>query len=90
MPSFSALASLILFSTLTHALFQSPVTKVKLAGSHLKRFPYADRPARLTRSNLDLATNLNYVTYVTSVGIGQPASYYNLILDTGSSNTIFG
>lgn len=39
---------------------------------------------------MDLATNLNYVTYVTSVGIGQPVSYYNLILDTGSSNTIFG
>lgn len=91
MPSFSTLAFLVLFATLTHALFQSPVTKVKISGSSLKRFPHAYRaPARLTRSNSDLATKLNYVTYVTSIGIGHPATYYTLVVATGTSNTICG
>lgn len=30
------------------------------------------------------------VTYVTSVGIGEPATYYSLVVDTGSSNTWLG
>jgi len=84
------LAFLLLFATLTHALFQFPVTKVKFSGSSLKRFPHDRAPARLTRSNSDPATKLNYVTYVTSIGIGHPATYYNLVLATGSSNTICG
>ncbi|KAG1874285.1 acid protease [Suillus subluteus] len=36
------------------------------------------------------ASNLAYTQYTTSVGIGSPATYYNLVVDTGSSNTFVG
>ncbi|PCH34945.1 acid protease [Wolfiporia cocos MD-104 SS10] len=36
------------------------------------------------------ATNLAYVQYTASIGVGSPATYYNLIVDTGSSNTFVG
>lgn len=36
------------------------------------------------------ATNLAYVQYTASIGVGSPATYYNLVVDTGSSNTFVG
>lgn len=36
------------------------------------------------------ATQLAYVQYTLSVGVGEPATYYNIVLDTGSSNTFVG
>ena len=34
--------------------------------------------------------NLGYVSYTATVGVGSPPTYYNLIVDTGSSNTFVG
>ncbi|KII86390.1 hypothetical protein PLICRDRAFT_114346 [Plicaturopsis crispa FD-325 SS-3] len=36
------------------------------------------------------ASNLDYVQYTSSIGVGSPATYYNLVIDTGSSNTFVG
>ena len=36
------------------------------------------------------ATNLAYVQYTASIGVGSPATDYNIVVDTGSSNTFVG
>ena len=36
------------------------------------------------------ATNLAYVQYTANIGVGSPATYYNIVVDTGSSNTFVG
>ncbi|KZT68718.1 acid protease [Daedalea quercina L-15889] len=36
------------------------------------------------------ATNLAYVQYTASIGVGSPPTYYNIVVDTGSSNTFVG
>lgn len=36
------------------------------------------------------ATQLAYVQYTLSVGVGSPPTYYSIVLDTGSSNTFVG
>ncbi|KAH9935241.1 acid protease [Amylocystis lapponica] len=66
-------------------------------GSYLLGVPEADRAraaflksrgsARVTTVP---ATQLAYVQYTLSVGVGSPATYYNIVLDTGSSNTFVG
>lgn len=98
MKSFAALA-LIIFATSASA---SPVVTIPLArlqrtGSYLKGSPDADRArAAFLKSRATCgpatvpATNLAYVQYTTSVGIGSPPTYYNLVVDTGSSNTFCG
>ena len=91
MPSLSVLASFVLFAASSNALFQSPVKKINLSPGSRLESPHANRAhARSMGSDSAFATNLNYVTYVTSIGIGDPATYYNLVLATGSSNTICG
>ena len=36
------------------------------------------------------ATNLAYVQYTANIGVGSPPTYYNIVVDTGSSNTFVG
>ncbi|KAH9951514.1 acid protease [Amylocystis lapponica] len=36
------------------------------------------------------ATQFEYVTYTLPIGVGSPPTYYDLIVDTGSSNTFVG
>ncbi|OSX61338.1 hypothetical protein POSPLADRAFT_1171012 [Postia placenta MAD-698-R-SB12] len=36
------------------------------------------------------ATNLEYMQYTASIGVGNPPTYYELVIDTGSSNTFVG
>ncbi|KAH9832517.1 acid protease [Rhodofomes roseus] len=36
------------------------------------------------------ASNLAYVQYTASIGVGSPPTYYNIVVDTGSSNTFVG
>ena len=79
------------------AVFTVPVTKLQRTGEHLKGSPDADRAraaflkSRATSGSAIVpATNLRYLEYTTSVGIGNPATYYNLVVDTGSSNTFCG
>ncbi|PCH39175.1 aspartic peptidase A1 [Wolfiporia cocos MD-104 SS10] len=79
------------------------VTKLALdpvkgrTGAYMQGAPDADRArAKLqkSRGSSDAttipATNLAYVQYTASIGVGSPATYYNLVVDTGSSNTFVG
>ncbi|KAN0088293.1 Aspartic peptidase domain containing protein [Tylopilus felleus] len=97
MRSFAAL-SLVVFATSTSAsAITIPLTKLQRSGAYLKGSPDADRArAAFLKSRTATgpttvpATNLAYVQYTTSVGIGNPPTYYNLVVDTGSSNTFCG
>ncbi|KAF9224223.1 acid protease [Gyrodon lividus] len=97
MRSFTALLSVVILATSTSASFNIPLTKVERSGSYLKGSPDAGRAraAYLRSRTADgpttvQATNLGYFEYATRVGIGSPATYYNLLVDTGSSNTFCG
>ncbi|KAH7917858.1 acid protease [Leucogyrophana mollusca] len=99
MRSFALLLSAVVLATSTSAssLFTIPITKLSRSGSYLKGSPAADRArASLLKSRTSggsttvPASNLAYVQYTTSVGVGSPATYYNLVVDTGSSNTFVG
>ncbi|KIJ65377.1 hypothetical protein HYDPIDRAFT_110424 [Hydnomerulius pinastri MD-312] len=99
MQSFAVLLSAILLATSVSAssFFSLPLTRLERSGSYLKGSPDADRArAAYLKSRAASgpttvpATNLAYVQYTTSVGIGSPATYYNLVVDTGSSNTFCG
>ncbi|KAG1747746.1 acid protease [Suillus paluster] len=88
---------LIAASRSTSSLVTIPLTKLERTGSYLQGSPYADRARASflkTRtaggSTTVPASNLAYVQYTTSVGVGSPATYYNLVVDTGSSNTFVG
>lgn len=98
MKSFAAF-SLVLLATSASAspVVTIPLTRLQRTGSYLHGSPEADRARAAflkSRTNDGLATvpatNLAYVQYTTSVGIGSPATYYNLAVDTGSSNTFCG
>ncbi|KAG9313431.1 acid protease [Chiua virens] len=100
MRSFVALALGLVLATSASAsssVFTIPLTKLQRSGSYLKGSPDADRArAALLKSfayggpTTVPATNLAYVQYTTEVGIGNPPTYYNLVVDTGSSNTFCG
>ncbi|KAG1747796.1 acid protease, partial [Suillus paluster] len=88
---------LIAASRSTSSLVSIPLTKLERTGSYLRGSPHADRArasflkTRTTGGSTTVpASNLAYVQYTTSVGIGSPATYYNLAIDTGSSNTFIG
>lgn len=100
MRSFSALlfAVLIAASWSTSLAFVSiPLTKLDRTGSYLQGAPQADRErASFLKSQPSSgpktipASNLAYVQYTASVGVGSPATYYDLVVDTGSSITFVG
>lgn len=99
MRSLPALWAVVLLATSVSAspVFSIPLTKLQRTGAYLKGSPDADRArAALLKSYTANgpatvpATNLAYVQYTTSVGIGNPPTYYNLVVDTGSSNTFCG
>ncbi|KAG0704564.1 acid protease [Suillus ampliporus] len=99
MRSFSALLSavVIVASASASALVSIPLTKLERTGSYLTGFPHADRARasylkdRKSGSPTTApASDFAYVQYTTSVGVGSPATYYNLVVDTGSSNTFVG
>ncbi|KAF9232454.1 acid protease [Melanogaster broomeanus] len=97
MRSFAALLSAVALATSASASFSIPLTKLERSGSYLKGSPDADRARAAyfksrTGSGVTSvpASNLAYVQYTTSVGIGSPPTYYNLVVDTGSSNTFCG
>lgn len=99
MRSFVAL-SVALFATSASAaspVITIPLTKLQRTGAYLKGSPDADRARAAFLKSFTAsgpttvpATNLAYVQYTTSVGIGSPPTYYNLVVDTGSSNTFCG
>lgn len=101
MQSFSALLRAVLLVTVTSVSASSflriPLTKLTPTNSYLAGLPDADR-ARAAflksfasgGSTTVPASNLAYVQYTTSVGVGSPPTYYNLVVDTGSSNTFVG
>ncbi|KIJ21176.1 hypothetical protein PAXINDRAFT_107055 [Paxillus involutus ATCC 200175] len=100
MRSFAVLLSAALLATSSasaSSFFSIPLTKLERTGSYLKGSPDADRARAVYLKSRAAsgpttvpATNLAYVQYTTSVGIGSPATYYNLVVDTGSSNTFCG
>jgi Eukaryotic aspartyl protease len=72
-----------------------PFDKVQKSGAFLKGLPNAQRvrAAGLKKVGSGVtvpATNLDYVQYTVSVGVGQPPTNYSLVVDTGSSNTFVG
>ncbi|KAG0704600.1 acid protease [Suillus ampliporus] len=99
MQSFPALLFVVLIaaSRSTSSLVSIPLTKLERTGSYLQGSPHADRArasflkCRQTGGPTTVpASNLDYAQYTTSVGVGSPATYYNLVVDTGSSNTFVG
>lgn len=98
MRSFSALLFAVIITASRSTSWASvtiPLTKLQRAGSYLQGSPHADRARasflKTTSGPKTIpATNLAYIQYTTSVGVGNPAAYYNLIIDTGSSNTFVG
>ena len=95
----SAALSVVLLATFASAspVVTIPLTKLQRTGAYLKGAPDSDRArAAFLKSRAASgpttvpATNLAYVQYTTSVGIGSPPTYYNLVVDTGSSNTFCG
>ena len=80
------------------AIFSMSLTKfTPSTGSHLAGLPDADRVRAASLKSFAAggpttvpASNLAYVQYTTSVGVGSPPTYYNLVVDTGSSNTFVG
>ncbi|OJA14484.1 hypothetical protein AZE42_06067 [Rhizopogon vesiculosus] len=98
MQSFSALLSVVILATSASAFISMPLTKLAPpAGSYLAGLPDADRARAAALKSFAAggpttvpASNLAYVQYTTSVGVGSPPTYYNLVVDTGSSNTFVG
>ncbi|KAG0695378.1 acid protease [Suillus ampliporus] len=101
MKSFSALLSAVLLATVTSisasSFFSMPLTKLASPNSYLAGLPDADRSRAAFLKSFASggpttvpASNLAYVQYTTSVGVGSPPTYYNLVVDTGSSNTFVG
>ncbi|KAG2143540.1 acid protease [Suillus bovinus] len=101
MHSFLTLSRAILFVTVTSvsasSFFSVPLTKFAPPNSYLAGLPDADRARAAVLKSFTcggpktvLASNLAYSYYTISVGVGSPPTYYNLIVDTGSSNTFVG
>ncbi|KAG2143546.1 acid protease [Suillus bovinus] len=101
MQSFSILLRTVLLVTVTSvsasSFFSVPLTKIAPPNSHLAGLPDADRARAAVLKSFTSggpknvpASNLAYSQYTTSVGVGSPPTYYNLIVDTGSSNTFVG
>ncbi|GBE89461.1 Polyporopepsin [Sparassis crispa] len=67
-------------------------------GSYLKGLPSADRSRAIFLKNKGYcdsgstvhATQLDYVEYTITIGVGSPSTEYNVGLDSGSSNTFVG
>lgn len=74
-----------------------PLTKRQHEGASLQGSSNADRArAEFFKSPTNggltsvTATDINYAQYITSIGVGSPPTYYNLIVDTASSNFVCG
>lgn len=97
MRSLATLSAIVLLATSVSAFVSIPLTRLQRSGAYLKGLPDADRArASFLKNRVSTgaaivpATNLAYVQYTTSVGIGSPPTNYNLVVDTGSSNTFCG
>ncbi|KIO07573.1 hypothetical protein M404DRAFT_8365 [Pisolithus tinctorius Marx 270] len=97
MRSLASLFAIVLLATSVSAFVSIPLTRFQRLGAYLKGLPDADRARASflknrasTGATTVPATNLVYVQYTTSVGISSPPTYYNLVVDTGSSNTFCG
>ncbi|KAH7886050.1 aspartic peptidase domain-containing protein [Phlebopus sp. FC_14] len=58
--------------------------------SALREHADAISSGKLNRRTASIPVTNEAVSYIASVGVGSPATYYNLIVDTGSSNTWVG
>jgi len=97
MRTLTAFSIAVFCATSAYALVSVPLTRLNRQGPYLKGSTDADRARAIHLKsrvaggpNTVPATNLAYVQYTTSVGIGNPPTYYNLVVDTGSSNTFCG
>ncbi|OJA21644.1 hypothetical protein AZE42_12721 [Rhizopogon vesiculosus] len=70
-----------------------PLKRLTGTGSHLNggrtRAAFLKSYASGDRLTIP-SSNLEYVQYTTSVGVGTPPTYYNLVVDTGSAVTFVG
>ncbi|KAG1820852.1 aspartic peptidase domain-containing protein [Suillus subaureus] len=84
-------------SALPHARTASSTAALKLAvrvnSYGIKNIAAADR-ARIQALQADGSSSVNITntgtTYTANIGVGNPATYYTFLLDTGSSNTWIG
>ena len=97
MRSFVALAVVLLAaSTSATPVYSINMKKLNRIGSYPNGVGQADRNrAAFLESGASggqtvPVTNLGYQIYAAIVGVGSPPTYYNLIVDTGSSNTFVG
>ena len=74
-----------------------PFNQVQNTGPYLQGLPDADRQRATLLKSVGIsgtstipATNLAFVQYTISVGLGSPATHYELVVDSGSSNTFVG
>ncbi|KAG2098269.1 acid protease [Suillus discolor] len=98
MRSFSAFLFAVLIAASRSTSWASvtiPLRKLEFTGSYLQGSPHADRARAAsfleTTSGPETipATSMGY-QYTVRVGVGSPATYYDLLVDTGSSNTFVG
>ncbi|KAF8125492.1 acid protease [Boletus edulis] len=96
MKSFVALSVILLATSASSSTTSIPLAKLQGTGAYLKGSPDAGRARaaflrrRTDNANTVPATYKGYPSYVTKVGIGNPPTYYNLIVDTASANTFCG
>ena len=98
MKPFNALSIVLLAASASASpVITVPLTKLQRTGSYPKGALFTNRAravipkARQASGPTSVpATKVEYLRYATRVGIGSPPTYYNFIVDTGSSNTIVG
>ena len=98
MRSFVALPVVLLaMSASASPVITIPLTKLQRTGAHLNETPDTDHPRaailesrQANGSTTVQATNLGYLWYTVSVGIGKPPTYYNLVVDLRSSYMFLG
>ncbi|CCM04756.1 uncharacterized protein FIBRA_06946 [Fibroporia radiculosa] len=92
-------ASSVILAVVSASFANAAVTTLSLdpvqgrTGAYMQGAPDAGRARAALmkgRATTIPATNLAYVQYTASVGVGSPATYYNIVIDTGSSNTFVG
>jgi hypothetical protein len=67
-----------------------PFKQVQGSGAYLQGAAAADLQRALHHRQTIHAVNLGFEQYTVSVGVGDPPTYYELVVDTGSSNTWVG
>ena len=81
---------LILSVSLACRAITLPFNQVQGSGAYLQGAAASDLQRAFGHRKTIHAVNLGFQQYTVSVGVGDPPTYYELVVDTGSSNTWVG